>query len=74
MMLNLNCPCKDCEERHIGCHSDCSKYIEAKPQTYEVKKAAAKGKEADFYISSKVAAFKDLKDKGRQIGRRRHKK
>lgn len=20
-------PCKDCPVRHVGCHSDCSKYI-----------------------------------------------
>ena len=21
-------PCKDCQERKIGCHSDCEKYLE----------------------------------------------
>lgn len=22
-----NAPCKDCEDRHLGCHSMCNKYI-----------------------------------------------
>lgn len=22
--------CKDCKERHVGCHSDCEKYNQAK--------------------------------------------
>jgi len=21
-----NAPCKDCEKRHVGCHSDCNNY------------------------------------------------
>ena len=21
-------PCKDCKERHVGCHSTCEKYLE----------------------------------------------
>ena len=27
-------PCKDCGDRHVGCHSSCKKYIEAKA-TYD---------------------------------------
>ena len=27
---NTFSPCKDCEERHVGCHSECEKYIEFK--------------------------------------------
>nr|DAH32760.1 MAG TPA: hypothetical protein [Caudoviricetes sp.] len=23
----MNAPCKDCPERHMGCHSECEKYI-----------------------------------------------
>lgn len=28
----INAPCKDCENRHVGCHSTCEAYIEAKRQ------------------------------------------
>jgi hypothetical protein len=31
-------PCKDCGDRHVGCHSSCEKYTEAKA-TYD-KQAA----------------------------------
>ena len=24
------CPCKDCEERYLGCHSKCNRYIKWK--------------------------------------------
>jgi hypothetical protein len=26
-MMN-RCPCKDCQERTVGCHSSCQKYID----------------------------------------------
>lgn len=29
-----NDSCKDCKNRHIGCHADCDKYT---PKTYEYK-------------------------------------
>lgn len=28
----MNCPCKGCTDREIGCHSKCSKYIEWKAE------------------------------------------
>lgn len=28
-MFNVN-TCKDCKERHVGCHGNCEKYIQAK--------------------------------------------
>ena len=27
-MQILNAPCKDCKDRHVGCHSECEKYKE----------------------------------------------
>lgn len=35
--------CKVCEERHVGCHADCSRYIEGK---------AAYDKARDAYIEA----------------------
>lgn len=39
--------CKDCQDRHVGCHSTCERYINAK-RTYEEEKIRInkiKGKE-----------------------------
>lgn len=33
----MNYPCKDCQDRHLGCHSDCKRYIECDQQFKEVK-------------------------------------
>ena len=30
-------PCKDCKDRHTGCHSECPKYIKAKEDHDEKK-------------------------------------
>lgn len=26
--IHIASPCKDCEERHIGCHSECERYAD----------------------------------------------
>lgn len=31
-------PCKDCKERHLGCHTGCKKYAEFKAKIEENKK------------------------------------
>ena len=30
-------PCKDCKDRHIGCHGKCEKYLEYKKELQKVK-------------------------------------
>ena len=30
-------PCKDCKDRHIGCHSKCEKYLEYKKEVQKAK-------------------------------------
>lgn len=32
------CSCKDCIERHVGCHSTCEKYLEFLKKNEEEKK------------------------------------
>ena len=29
-------PCKDCEERRIGCHSECEKYKDCSNKSHEI--------------------------------------
>lgn len=50
-----NAPCKDCSERHIGCHSECEKYKsfrEFKMIQYEkkIKEQSIEGYVADSII------------------------
>ena len=46
-------PCRDCENRHVGCHSDCEKYKEFVIANEERKEAIRKGKEMDrFFVSN----------------------
>ena len=33
----MNSPCKDCPDRHIGCHSDCDKYINYRKELEQLK-------------------------------------
>ena len=30
-------PCKDCKDRHVGCHSKCEKYLEYKKELQKAK-------------------------------------
>jgi hypothetical protein len=41
-------PCKDCKDRHINCHAECEKYIQAK-QEHEDKQAAIRKSKYDMY-------------------------
>lgn len=48
----LNAPCKDCNFRHLGCHSDCAKYLEWK-QIMEVKKQQDRNEQMNDYLNKK---------------------
>ena len=48
--------CKDCKDRHVGCHSTCEKYINAKKEYDELQEKIKKSKhrENDLnFVSSK---------------------
>ena len=30
-------PCKDCKDRHVGCHGKCEKYLEYKKELQKAK-------------------------------------
>lgn len=56
-------PCKDCPDRHLGCHSECEKYQE------ELQSCEAKYKQKYFNSITtgyKIKFFNDMK-------RRKHK-
>lgn len=39
--------CKDCAERHIGCHAECPKYAEEKRRREEARAKRREGTEAE---------------------------
>lgn len=41
--MNIN-SCKDCKDRHVGCHSTCEKYINAKKEYDELQEKIKKSK------------------------------
>lgn len=54
-------PCYECTERHVGCHSDCGRYVEWKAEDVARKELhraehigmrAAADRKKDFYFAS----------------------
>lgn len=43
-------PCKDCTDRHVGCHSECPKYIAAKEDNDEKKERIREAKARENII------------------------
>ena len=39
--------CKDCTERHIGCHAECQKYAEEKRRREEARSKRREGADAE---------------------------
>lgn len=57
-LLGVVSPCKDCEERCLGCHGKCSKYANYRAYIDEKKQ-----QKSDFQATHSVAAFSELKAK-----------
>ena len=55
-------PCKDCEDRHSGCHSKCAKYGEWNEQRIQVKSQnyanVAKRKNYEDYVMNTIEELK----------------
>ena len=47
MTSSIKCPCKDCEEREVACHSTCEKYKKYKEKLAKLPK----DKREDVYLS-----------------------
>lgn len=48
--------CKDCEKRHLGCHSTCEAYILRKEE-YEEEKANLKRKRAEYFYHGNLRPY-----------------
>ena len=47
-------PCKDCDERYLGCHDSCKKYIEFKKKNDEFNTKRHKERMLDKIASEKL--------------------
>ena len=58
----VTAPCKDCPDRHLGCHGTCEKYQKYKAKQAEINEAAYKRNEAyndlDSYREEKTRRLK----------------
>lgn len=55
--FNTSSPCKDCEDRNVGCHSKCEKYIEFKRMRDERKTENKIKREYDYYLAEKFQKY-----------------
>lgn len=61
---SVHSPCKDCPDRHIGCHSECDKYKEFEKALFEEKSIRYKANNAE-----KRATNHEIRSKLRTIKR-----
>ena len=52
-------PCRNCEDRHIGCHGTCEKYIDWKESRIQKCRERYERKEADSQYMGLARATKD---------------
>ena len=52
--LKMTNPCKDCEERQLGCHSDCEKYLAFYQQNRQKNKKQLADAHANQYVVTAI--------------------
>ena len=53
-------PCKKCDKRHIGCHSDCEEYKKYKTEQRDIYRERDKYND---YIDALIDSYKRMKRK-----------
>lgn len=62
--MKIKAPCKDCENRYVGCHDRCKKYQEYKKQSDEERENAHALKAEEMKIlDSIIAGGKRMKNR-----------
>lgn len=49
-MAAVEAPCKDCQDRAVGCHITCDRYLSFRQAKAELEKAKAEGREISSYV------------------------
>ena len=60
----MNAPCKDCEKRYLGCHSNCEEYQAF--DKYNKARYEANLKERESYRYTRDARIKSIKKSRRR--------
>ena len=61
---NANAPCKNCEDRCVGCHSSCQRYITFKHEIDEKNKEIREKKEKIWrQTDTKINGIKRIRNK-----------
>ena len=56
-MINT-APCKDCKDRHLGCHGECEKYKEFKEYRNKINEKRQEAHKEDVYEIQKHIRLK----------------
>ena len=49
--MRLQAPCKDCEKRYLGCHSECADYIDYNNKQQKIRdERAARSEECQMIV------------------------
>lgn len=60
--MNNKAPCKDCEKRHLGCHSDCKDYKEFTEYRKYISNCIKKLNHDNEYEIRKHVRLKKIRD------------
>ena len=61
----LEAPCRNCNKRHIGCHSECKAYIDYNKDNEAIRaKKLKRIMEGDAFYFNKLNRFSDLRKNG----------
>ena len=58
--------CKDCQDRHPHCHSDCEKYKKECEENEKLKALMKSGKSIDSYVAGVLVRDRAIKAKRKQ--------
>ena len=66
--MGLSAPCKDCVDRHVGCHSAFDKYKQFanERKEYVRKVKACKRKEREYMEVKQASIYKSLRNAGKK--------
>lgn len=67
----MQCNCKGCQNRHIGCHARCEIYKKYAEERAQINKARQAEHNKDFLELQRHREFKDLMIKKRKRGLRK---
>ena len=61
----MTSPCKDCTDRHAGCHGECERYQEYCQQREEAKAKRKAQYAGDIYLFAKMKKLKKIGRNGK---------